>query len=412
MPATRAWPASKDGGRDDTSVDVREITGGPDWDDEALARDWRRITGASPAATLFQSWEWVHTWWAFHGNGGRRLWVLEFRDNGAPVGFAPLFLPAHASPLRTVRFLGTGGSDYGDIVALPEYEAAVAGAFWRFLGECRRRWDWADLQQVRPGAVVLRRVPEPWESAVRVARWSGETCPYLPLPADWESFRRGLGKKRRSNLGYYERALGKEFEVEWRVATPDTLREDLDAFFELHQRRWNRRWLPGAFASRRARAFHETVAARALEHGMLRLHTLALDGEIQAALYCFQCGARCSYYLGGFEPGLGRLSPGTLLTARAIRHAIEVDAAAEFDFLRGDEPYKYAWGARDRRNLRVSATQRGARSLALAAAGRASLAGELALKTWMHRRHGGGGAARPASARTAANAADRERGDG
>src|SRR5262249_14112411 len=102
-------------------------------------------------------------------------------------------------------------------------------------------------------------------------------------------------------------------------------------------------------------------------------------------------GGTCYYYLGGFDTTLARLSIGTVLTAYAIRYAIEKDSATEFDFLRGDEGDKYRWGAVDRYNARVSLTRPGLRSALLAAKGRASLRLEMRLKTWMHRRHGGAG---------------------
>lgn len=365
-------------------MDVREIRDTAAWDRYAV--QWSRIAEASPRATVFQTWEWTRAWWDHFGRN-RRLWVLVFEDGGQPAGFAALFLPPPAAPLRVGRLLGTGGSDYLDLLALPDQEGAVRDALWRFLAERRRTWDWLDLQQLRPGGVL--READPPSGPVRGSFWPGETCPYLPLPETWEAFRKSLGKKLRGNIGYYERALAKQYVVEMRTATKETLTDDITAFFDLHQRRWNRRWLPGAFVTTAARAFHEDVSGRLLERGWLRLHTLDLDGETLAALYCFQFGARCVYYLGGFEPTLARFSIGTVLTAQAIRYAIEQDQATEFDFVRGDEPYKYKWGAQDRSNARLSVTQTGVRSLALAGSGRAALAAELALKSWMHRRHGG-----------------------
>jgi len=52
-----------------------------------------------------------------------------------------------------------------------------------------------------------------------------------------------------------------------------------------------------------------------------------------------------------FTPEMRRYSLGTMLTARAIETAIE-EGATEFDFLRGDEPYKYMWRASSRHNWR------------------------------------------------------------
>ena len=50
--------------------------------------------------------------------------VLAFVEDKTVVGFAPLFLPADPI-LRTARLIGTGGSDYLDLLALPGTEAEV-----------------------------------------------------------------------------------------------------------------------------------------------------------------------------------------------------------------------------------------------------------------------------------------------
>ncbi|MBC8101693.1 MAG: GNAT family N-acetyltransferase [Cytophagales bacterium] len=356
------------------------------------ARDWARIADASPTATLFQTWEWTEAWWRHHG-AGKRLVALVFREGGVTVGFAALFMGAFPSALRTLRFVGNGGSDYLDLLAAPGFEEQVSRAFRAFLWEQRRRWDWVDLQQLAPGAVALRGADTGPASPVRAESWIGETCPFLPLAPSWDAFRAVLPKKLRQNIGYYARALEKQYLVEYRLADAETLEADLSDFFELHQRRWNQRWLPGAFASRQARAFHTDAARALLQTDRLRLFTLFLDGETRASLYCFHKGTVCYYYLGGFEPSLARLSLGTVLTAHAMRHAIEQDGAAEFDFLRGNEGYKYRWGARDRHNTRLSLTRPGARPLLLSRSGQVSLALEQRFKTWMHHRHGGAGKA-------------------
>jgi CelD/BcsL family acetyltransferase involved in cellulose biosynthesis len=369
------------------SVDVLEIGEFADFA-ERHSGDWQRIAASSDRATVFQTWEWVSAWWQHH-RSGKRFRGLVFRENGVVIGLAALFQSSVPTLFRTLRFVGTGGSDYLDLIALPGKESSVCGAFETALAERRTAWDWIDLHQVRAGAVLDTFGTDGLSRAVQATPWRGETCPYLALAPDWAAFRAGLGKKLRQNVGYYGRALEKAYIVEIRTATEETLADDLDAFFFLHQRRWNQRWMPGAFASQRERAFHTNVASRLLSAGMLRLHTLTLDGTVQAALYCFQKADRCYYYLGGFEPKFARQSIGTVLTSYAIRYAIEQDGAKEFDFLRGDEGYKYKWGARDRYNRRLSITHPGLRPALLAAGGRLSLTMEQKLKSYMHRRHGG-----------------------
>jgi CelD/BcsL family acetyltransferase involved in cellulose biosynthesis len=70
---------------------------------------------------------------------------------------------------------------------------------------------------------------------------------------------------------------------------------------------------------------------------------------------------RYSFFIGGFEPELMKWSVGVCLFARVFRHAIE-EGAKEFDFLKGEEDYKYRFGAenRDYVNLtKYSPTPRG-----------------------------------------------------
>ena len=84
-----------------------------------------------------------------------------------------------------------------------------------------------------------------------------EACPYLALPLQWDMLLQSLGKKTRTNVGYYDRALHKVYQVEIGPVTDEAaLDEELTRLFELHQRRWNQRWLPGVFGGRRVQAFH------------------------------------------------------------------------------------------------------------------------------------------------------------
>ena len=56
----------------------------------------------------------------------------------------------------------------------------------------------------------------------------------------------------------------------------------------------------------------------------------------------------------GLDPAaFAALSPGVVLTAAAIERAIDL-GRAEFDFLRGDEEYKYRFGAIDHSIYRLT----------------------------------------------------------
>jgi CelD/BcsL family acetyltransferase involved in cellulose biosynthesis len=115
----------------------------------------------------------------------------------------------------------------------------------------------------------------------------------------------------------------------------------------LHQRR--RRSVGDAccFASRTFHDFHYELARRMLDRGQLRMSWLALDGTPAAAEYHF-ADSRATYaYQGGVDPERLAEEPGRLSTILCMRHAIE-EGHKQFDFLRGDEPYKAHWRAEAR----------------------------------------------------------------
>ncbi|RLT39509.1 MAG: GNAT family N-acetyltransferase, partial [Chloroflexi bacterium] len=52
------------------------------------------------------------------------------------------------------------------------------------------------------------------------------------------------------------------------------------------------------------------------------------------------------YYNAGVDPDARELSPGVVMVERFVRRSIE-RGIRTLDLLRGDEPYKYEWGAVD-----------------------------------------------------------------
>ncbi|MGO8670831.1 MAG: GNAT family N-acetyltransferase [Capsulimonadaceae bacterium] len=314
----------------------------------ALATEWRDLADACLYSTIFQTYEWNIAWWRHFGGGWKRLHVVVVRnDRNRLVGLAPLMTtPWYIPGMRRLAFVGTGGSDYLDFLAAPGLEEMVVDQVFTELGR-GQDWQVADLQQLREGG-LLRRFPPSGMYSYEALQ---EPCPMLPLTGAWEAVLAGLGKKSRYNIGYYGRTIEKLYEVEFGLAGEPQLADEMGNLFRLHQRRWNKRWLPGVFGTARVQRFHRDVASSLLSRGWLRLFTLRLDGNTEACLYCYSFKDRFCYYQGGFEPEFARLSPGTVLTARAIRTAID-EGKQVFDFLRGDEPYKSKWTGHSTRNAR------------------------------------------------------------
>ncbi len=126
----------------------------------------------------------------------------------------------------------------------------------------------------------------------------------------------------------------------------------LDSLFALHAEQWRTRGEPGVLGTASLQAFHREAARSLAQLDMLRLQRLRDGTRTVGVFYGFQLRGRAYAYASGIDPAYRRLGLGTVLIGAAVEQAL-ADGALEFDFLRGTEPYKRAWGAVDQPLLRL-----------------------------------------------------------
>jgi len=81
---------------------------------------------------------------------------------------------------------------------------------------------------------------------------------------------------------------------------------------------------------------------------MARLFLLQVGGKAVGALYGFSVGKTFSFYQMGMDPAWQRLSVGPVMMGCTIEEAIRT-GHGRFDFLCGDETYKFQWAQDSRR---------------------------------------------------------------
>lgn len=300
-----------------------------------LAPEWLALWQRSPNATPFQSPMWLLPWWRTFGSD--ELSTIVARDaTGAMTALLPLYI-VRDDDESLGMFLGTGNSDYLDIVG----DADPAPLLAELAGRDCQMWD---LQQLRPSSPVLTA---PLPDGLQDQVLDHDRCPILPIEGAGDELQNLISTHFRKKIRYYRRALAKIAPVTTECATPATLDALLDALYELHAARWMRRGLPGVLDDDVVQRFHREAARGLLDTGALRMYAIRLGERIAAVFYGFAHAGTVYYYLSGYDPELERLSIGTLIVAHAIEQAVR-DGATTFDFLRGAEEYKYAWGATDR----------------------------------------------------------------
>lgn len=339
---------------------------------EDLHQEWETLLSRCATNSLFLTWEWHHAWWDTFG-AGKELHIVTIRDGqGVLVAIAPLFLwqaevDAQAlvpsisveNPLRVsggvhkrvVHLLGgTEVSDYLDLLS-PAQDNQLE--WQQVLDELEQaEWEVLDLHCIPAASPTVASVTaiardKGWQ--VHLAR--EDVCPQIELPPTWDEYlATRLDKKQRHELRRKMRRAEEEVKVAWRWVDATGFDAGLETFFQLHKASHPDKQ---AFMNERMQRFFRKVAGATLAKDWLRLGLLEYNGESVASYLCFDYGNDRLVYNSGFDLSLyGSLAPGIVLLGYLVRDAIEA-GRKNFDFLQGNERYKYDMGAKDTDVMRL-----------------------------------------------------------
>ncbi len=324
---------------------------------DALEREWSELVEGSPVS-VFQTFEWLRSWWA-HFGADRTLWIHRLTHHGRLVGIAPLFIGRErllGLPVaRHAQFLGCGLSDYTDMIILPGFERSVLESFARHLTTTTEEWDLLDMEDINERTATARLLPAILQNhEIDVYKFRGNVCPYVELPEKAEHLVQDLSPTARYNFRRKLKNLQAQFkaDVELIRSETDDLVKAVKDFSFIHGQRWKSLGFPSAFDDERHRAFHVEIATKFAKRDWLRMFFLNADGTPVAVTFCFNYRNRIYMYQSNAHASeaIMRCSPGFLIRSLAMVAGI-TEGMRVFDFLRGDEAYKYReWDAVDSQN--------------------------------------------------------------
>ena len=327
-----------------------------------LEPSWNRLAAGNP----FRSWQWLSTWWE-HYSDKRQLWIaVVAENNGTVIGIAPWFRQRCRRHGRTIRFLGGGEicSDYLGILAQRGRENDVTAALAGWLSAPApdafdphrdgTGWDRIALFGVdRQDPVMQQFSQRMLELGNTVNRRAGPSCWRIRLPETWEDYLALLSKSHRKQVRRLDRRLLESGRAQLHtIGDLRKLGSGLQTLVTLHQRRRQSLGQPGCFSSDAFAAFIDESSRRLLETNQLRLHRLDLDGRPLAAELHLVGGGVNYAYQAGVDPERLDEQPGHLITIATIKQAISA-GNSDFDFLRGDEPYKAHFRAEARDSIEL-----------------------------------------------------------
>jgi len=320
---------------------------------DALVRlkpEWDRLVAQSDADHFFAQHAWQHLWWNHFGHDYALRLVTVRDETGRLAGIAPL-MASHTDVEVTLSLLGGSEvADYLDLIVSREEAAEVRPLLLAAIRE-HLRWHTLDLHGLPEGSPTPDAILQQYSSnGVEVVVELEDVSPSVALTGSWHGYLASLGKKDRHELRRKLRRAVDDQEAIWHtVADEADLAVNFDAFITLHRLSSPAK---AAFMTPQMESYFWDLARMTLAQGSLRLGVLWADDKPLSAAMGFAYGNRLYLYNSGYDPAYASHSVGIaavgLLLRESAHQAIDV-----FDFLQGNEPYKYTLGGRDHPVYRV-----------------------------------------------------------
>jgi len=321
--------------------------------DGSLKQDWNALLAKSTPHVPFLRYEYLLTWWQHRGGGewpqDAQLALIVGYDGGKMAGVAPCFSALNQGEKRLLLLGSIEISDYLDVITRDEDRQRFLAGLVDFVRSRPQglkdiaALDFYNLLDDSPSLAFFKTVPD---VEIEMLQHS----PYIRLPGDWEVYLASIDKKQRHEIRRkMRRAAEVETPAEVYITTEKAqLEVDMESFLGLMaQDEEKARFLTPAM-----REQMKAIMRMAFEGKSLLLIFLKIGGEFAAGYLNADYLNRVWVYNSGLDRRFIEYSPGWVLLGHLLQWANE-NKREELDFMRGDEEYKYRFGAVDRHVMRV-----------------------------------------------------------
>lgn len=325
-----------------------------------LEEDWNDLLFESAFPNIFLTWEWITTWWKWFGKSHSLHLVVAF-DGAKAVGILPLYIGKVSIftgfQINAIRLIGDGGPvfpDYlGPIVREVDAEKVII-RLSQSLFESPAKWDIIKLSDVLPETKPVKSFVDILSQRFITEIYDGERCPYQLLPSDYDAFVAGLNPRRRESVRRVLRKAKKKYDIGFKCYTSDnSVDEAFSLLGNIYQKSLRGQSINNGFNRSDYLGFHREVAKAFSKQGWLRLYVLWFNDIPVAFIYGYFYNNIFWYYQTGYDLAYSNDGPGSIVLQRVIESVIG-EGAKEFDFLRGDEDYKFHFASHERRTKTVT----------------------------------------------------------
>jgi CelD/BcsL family acetyltransferase involved in cellulose biosynthesis len=281
---------------------------------------------------------WLRVWQQVFAPEARSCFLVG-RQEDRVIGIAPLMLSEQAASI-----IGSPDvCDYADFIVVPDMGGVFCTALLDELKQ--RRVALLNLASVRPDSVVMTSMQEAArQRGCDISCTEDEVTLERDLPATWEEYLQILNSKQRHEVRRKLRRLEEAGTVNYHFIEDEV---SIPGFMDVFLKQFTEsRTDKAIFMTAEMEKFFRSMVDVMSENGLLRLSVLELDSTPVATLIAFDYNDVVYLYNSGYDPAYSSLSVGVLSKALCIKDSIE-RGKKRFDFLKGDERYKYHLGGQE-----------------------------------------------------------------
>jgi hypothetical protein len=291
---------------------------------------WHEIFSRALNATPFLSYEWFLALSTYLFKTDPE--VMVFYREKKPVGIFPGMVENNTLRFHTDERV----TDVVDMLFISDYGKDILEGLVQYIETENLH---LDLFPVESGSLLVNYISE---HVSNVVSEHADLCPLLALPESWDEYLESLTGKSRHEL---RRKLRKVEDIEMKLLEPG----DLDILFTLMAASDSTK---REFLTLQMHDFFDAIARYFFHKKYLRFCATYLDNQPLGVLFSFHMHDYVYLYNSGFNPEYNHVSPGVVTIALDIKSAIE-EGKKFYDFLRGDEDYKFRFGAHKRYTMRL-----------------------------------------------------------
>ncbi len=343
---------------------------------QTIRNNWELVYCADPNGQFFLSWSWLSGVLNWYDYKSHESWfILAARSTSASsdyVAFFPLKIEIDEHPdgglYSKLSLAGVAESEHIGFICLPEYEEAVISAFAIFLQQPQEEWSVFEVENIQTAdgrmSLFLNKFLKEdfaWEEHSHhisdLDQIDNSIIPSITLPNDWEQY---LQNVVSTNTRQKIRRFFRQVEGDQEIRLTHVNADNLDLHLEILLGLWKSNW-EGRKGAERCQKISKKISF-ALRH-CFESQCLYLpvfwqgDKPLGAIANLMDFSHKTVlFFIGGRDDTVKDIPPGTVLHAYSIKYAIE-NGFEVYDFLMGNEGYKFSFGAKERQ-IKIVVIQR------------------------------------------------------